>query len=463
MPEHPSVVDNLTARLDRIPIKRRGLLLIIMLLLVWIIEGVDIGVIGTITLILKGVMNLTSSQLGLLGVSGVLGIVIGAFPAGMLADRFGRKPVLIVGVAAFSLLSFLTAFAPNLTVIVILRFLTGLAEGAVFPLPYLIISEFIRLKHRGAVVGYINGLLAFAYILPSLLGAWAIHTFPPDTAWRVPLLLTGIPLLYVLALQKWMYESPRWLMRKGFIERAQAIIETLEGEAGIAPDLELRLAGSNKLADLKPGKSTFSSLIREFLSRPYLGRSAIVYSVYTGAFVFFYAILTYGPVLLKSEGFSSSLALIAVALMNIGGGFGNIISGHLGDMFGRQRMLSIIACCAAVSAIVMGLCHSVGLVIAMGVVATFFGDGTFAITKAYLTEQYPTRIRGVGVAGGETVARLLGGVLAGYYIPAILAASNAPTVFIFSGIVMALAIQPVIWWGRETARLDIDVAGEANG
>jgi putative MFS transporter len=460
MANEASAVGNLTARLDRLPITRSGLRFIVLLLLVWIIEGVDIGVIGTITVVLRAALHLNSAQLGMLGVSGTLGIVIGAIPAGILADRFGRKPVLVAGVTAFSVISFLTAFAPDLTVIVLLRFLTGLAEGAVFPLPYLILSELVPVRRRGAVVGYINGLLAFAYILPSLLGAWAVRTYAPDFAWRVPLLLTGIPVLYAGVLQVWMWESPRWLLRKGFIDRARALVELLEREAGVAPDPALQLADA---AGRPPEVAAAGGRerVREFLSPPYVGRSAVVYSVYTGAFVFFYAVLAYGPVLLHAEGFSVGAALVAVALMNVGGGVGNIAAGHLGDALGRRRMLSLFASCAAVAAIVMGFVHSVAAVTLLGVIATFFGDGTFALTKVYLAEQYPTRIRGLGVAAGEMTGRFLGGVLAGYYIPAILAASSAPTVFLFSGVVMAAAVQPVLWRGRETARMDIDVAGEA--
>jgi MFS transporter, putative metabolite:H+ symporter len=101
--------DNLRARLDRLPATRTVIRALILLQLAWIIEGLDIGVVGPILLTLKDLWHLSPAELGTLGSVGTFGIVIGLLPAGYLADRFGRKPIAVWGLLQFTLFTGLTA------------------------------------------------------------------------------------------------------------------------------------------------------------------------------------------------------------------------------------------------------------------------------------------------------------------------------------------------------------------
>ena len=131
-----------------------------------------------------------------------------------MVDLFGRKKVLIAGTALFSVFTALSAFSPNFTTLVILRVIAGLGEGAIFPVPYLMISELVNKRARGRIMGYAQWVLNCGYTLPALVGLWSVNTFSPDWSWRVPCLIGGLPLLLIPLLIVWVPESPRFLLRR---------------------------------------------------------------------------------------------------------------------------------------------------------------------------------------------------------------------------------------------------------
>ena len=163
-----------------------------MVILVWLVESFDIGLAqqNPPTPVLGHLQrDLTSTQVGLLGASATIGLVLGMLPAGRMVDVFGRKKVLIAGTALFSIFTACSAFSPNFTTLVILRVIAGLGEGAIFPVPYLMISELVNKRARGRIMGYAQWVLNCGYTLPALVGLWSVNTFSPDRSWRVPCLI----------------------------------------------------------------------------------------------------------------------------------------------------------------------------------------------------------------------------------------------------------------------------------
>ena len=121
--------------------------------------------------------DLDASTLGLLGSCSTAGVVIGTASAGFLTDRFGRKRILLWGVFIFTFFTLIGSLYENLAWIVTMRFIGGLGAGAVFPLPYLMLSEIAPAKHRGILVCICNAILTASYLLPTLCGSWAINNF----------------------------------------------------------------------------------------------------------------------------------------------------------------------------------------------------------------------------------------------------------------------------------------------
>src|ERR1700744_1096953 len=189
--------ENLLARLDRLPVNRHILLLVFLLGVVWILEAFDIGIIAPVLFIIRNQWHLDPSTVGLVGSAGTFGIVLGLLPAGRIADRYGRKTTLLVGIVIFSIFTFIAAFAQNVSMIVACRFIAGLGQGAVFPVPYLLLSEFVNKQWRGTAVGLANSLLGFSYGLNTLVGGLVMARMPASEAWGTLLMLGGIPILIV--------------------------------------------------------------------------------------------------------------------------------------------------------------------------------------------------------------------------------------------------------------------------
>ena len=262
--QHPADLaaqENLLARLDRMPVNNKILFLVGLLGVVWILEAFDIGIIAPVLFILKNEWQLSPSNMGLIGSAGTLGIVIGLLPAGRLADRFGRKSTLVAGIIIFSIVTFSAAFAQNVTQLALCRFVAGLGQGAVFPVPYLLLSEFVSKQWRGTAVGLANSLLGFSYGLNTLAGAIVVGRMPGSEAWWVLLMLGGLPILIVPIIIKFLPESPRFLLKVGKADTVRAFVEDLENRSRYAARREAhrrRLAEgprSNRAAarlDLRP-------------------------------------------------------------------------------------------------------------------------------------------------------------------------------------------------------------------
>ena len=449
------IVDNLVARLNRIPLTKTGFRVLILLQIAWIIEGIDIGVSGPVLLLLKDIWHLTPSELGVLGASGTLGIVLGLIPAGYLADRFGRKPLAVWGLLQFTFFTGLEALAPNYHWFLVLRFLDGIGQGVLFAVPYLMISEFMRPARRGTAVGWENGILEMAYVVPALIGAWTVSHFAPESAWRLILLVSTSTIIYVPVLAIWLPESPRWLLKHGKTQQARGLIERLEQEAGLATDATLSTGAAAIIEDSK----AFS--FREYFSRPFLARSAVAYLAYTAGLMMWYGMLTYGPIIFRGAGFTSINAILMLGFMMFVGSLGNFLNGFLADKWGRKPTLGTYAYLGAIAAVALAFASGSAAILVAGAAAAFFGLGGYPTQKIYIAEQYPTRLRGFGTSAGEGFSRFLGGVLAAYYIPAILAYGGTRAVFLFVAAATALLVLPALLFGRETAGIDIDIAGHA--
>lgn len=227
---------NCLSRFDRLPVKSEMLKIIAVLAAVSVVEAFDLGLIGQTVLVLKQIWNLGPAETGLLATCSTIGVVLGTFSCGFLSDRYGRKRVLFWAVFIFTVFTFMGPLMENFYWVVAMRFLSGLGSGAVFPIPYLYISELVGAKQRGVTFAYCNSILVLSYVLPSSFGAWAVATFPLEVAWKLPFLVGGLPIVMLYFIHKYMPESPRWLMRHNRHDEAEALVERLESSLGMEHD-----------------------------------------------------------------------------------------------------------------------------------------------------------------------------------------------------------------------------------
>lgn len=452
---------NCLSRFDRLPLGRAVIKIVGILAAVSIVEAFDLGLIGQTVLVLKQIWNLSPADTGLLATCSTLGVVLGTFSCGFLSDRYGRKRVLMWATFIFTLFTLCGPLVESFSWVVAMRFLSGLGAGAVFPIPYLYISELVGAKQRGVVFAYCNSILVMAYVLPSGFGAWAVSAFPLETAWKLPFIVGGLPIFMVLVIWKFMPESPRWLMKRGRFNEALALVEKLEKSVGVEPDPSY--VDPNIVAALKertrPGavKADWKLLFKP----PYLSRTIVSWSMFSAALVFWYVVMVYAPSILKAKGFQMSSSVLMGGLMMAIGAVAGIICGHLIEKYGRKPMYIFFAGIAAVCSAVLAVVDSLFLWLLVGTALAFFGNGVFSICKLYIAEQYPTELRGTGAGLGEAASRILGGVLATYFIAFILAHGGQSAVFWFLTAAYAVAIILLAIWGQETAGKSVDTTGSA--
>lgn len=458
---------NLLSRLDRAPVTRTLKVGIAVVILVWLVESFDIGLVSTVILVLQPEWGLSSLQVGVLGASATIGLVIGMIPAGRMADRFGRKKILIAGTAVFAVFTLLSAFATNYPQLVVLRVIAGLGEGAIFPVPYLMISELVNKKSRGRVMGYAQWILNAGYTLPALVGLWAVTEFSDHWSWRIASIIGGVvPLLILPALALWVPESPRFLLRqaqRGNLTDARRsvreLVEKIEGEAGLPHDesvLDPRI-----LDVLRAAENTASSGMSNLFKPPYLRRSVICYAALTASFVMWYTFLTYAPTIFGLLGATKSNSLLFTAGMMLVSAFGVWFQGRLADGWGRKPVFGLYIGIACVGLVLMTASPVVGLtgLVIGAFLASWFGLGSFSVSKMYMAEQYPTRLRGQGTSLGEMISRgLTGGILV-FLLPGLFASFGVSVVFIGAAVVMLLLTLPMLLLGQETSARNMEDVG----
>ncbi len=457
---------NLLSRLDRAPITRALRIGIGVLILVWLIESFDIGIVSTLILILKPHWHLDSTQTGLLGASGTIGLVIGIIPAGRLADKFGRKTVLLAGTAEFAVFTMLAAVAHSFWPLFVLRIIAGLGEGALFPVPYMIISELVGKRLRGTVMGYAQWVLNGGYTLPALVGLWVVNAFPVDWSWRVPLLLGGFPLLLIPALIKWVPETPRFLLKRAALKNRAAdrdkvrhLVERIEDEAALPHDTSLVDAGAFHVLTATASRDV---RIRTLARPPYLSRSLIAYAALTSSFVIWYTMLTYAPSIFKGLLHATpGRALAYTAVMMFISAFGCFFQGRWADRFGRRRVFAAYILLAAIGMVLLPSYSVLGAsaaIVAAALIA-WFGLGSFTVSKMYMAEQYPTRLRGLGTSTGEMISRATTGGILVYFLPTLFASLGVAAVFISAAVLMVLLALPMTLAGRETVGRNMEELG----
>ncbi len=442
-------------RMDRIPVTSFTWRIVLLGSLAWFIESLSIGAIGVVIPVLKKTMILTPSDIGLLAVASTIGIVVGLIPAGQLADRYGRKTVLVWGIVEYSVLTILCAASVNFVVLVVLRFLSGLGMGAVFPLPYAITGEFVPRNRRTLFNGFMDASLSIGYFIAPLLGLLILPHLPPTISWRVFFIVSGLPLISAWFIHKFLPESPRWLSRRGRTNQAHDILSDIEtatekrlGHPLPPPVEEVSPQSAHQLAK--------QTSVWEPWKRQYVKRTLVNCIAATGTFFMFYIVMTYLPYIFGKEGLTLAKSLVFAAII-IGAAIpGKILNGRLGETWGRKPMYIVFMGIAGIGALFFGGARTAGLMILYGCLMSFFGTGEFPSLKMSYAEQYPTPLRTTGAATVETWARLLGGVVGSYLFPLLIVGVGLIHSFDIVAAVTFFAVLVLAVFGKETKNQSLE-------
>ena len=233
MTETNTVESKVPARLDRLPFSRWHWLVIAALGITWILDGLEVTIVGNIAAVLTDPgsgLGLSEGQVGYAGGIYIAGACTGALFFSYLTDRYGRKKLFLITLAIYLFFTVLTAFSWDFWSFVVFRFLAGTGIGGEYSAIYSAIDELIPARLRGRVALWISGSYWGGAAVGSLLSVVILNAAFLGTfyGWRVAFGLGAILALAVLLLRRYVPESPRWLATHGRNDQAEEVAGNIE-------------------------------------------------------------------------------------------------------------------------------------------------------------------------------------------------------------------------------------------
>src|SRR5579863_10238646 len=230
------------ARLDRLPWSAFHRLVVVALGITWVLDGLEVTLAGSVAAALQQSphLHLTSAEVGLTGTAYLSGAILGALFFGHLTDRLGRKRLFNVTLGVYLTATALTALSWNFPSFAIFRFFTGAGIGGEYTAINSAIQELIPARLRGRTDLAINGSFWIGAALGALGAVVLLQPgrLPPDWGWRSAFGIGAVLGSGILALRRWVRESPRWLMLHGRIEECEIVIADVERRVRAAAGVE---------------------------------------------------------------------------------------------------------------------------------------------------------------------------------------------------------------------------------
>jgi len=377
--------------------------------------------------------------------SGISGTVVGSFFWGWLADRIGRRASILIAAVMFiatSTCGAMPAYSANL----VMCFVMGLGVGGMLPIIFSLVSETVPARHRGWIIVLIGGDVAGAYIIMSWLASTVAA--PDRYGWRM-LWLVGIPISLILVLlNRWMPESPRFLLQHGRDAEAMAVMQRYG--AVVVP------VGRSELDVEEHVHGHYLQLFR----RPFTGLTFVVVMLALGIGMVQFGFQQWIPSNLQKLGFNE---VNASKILRDSALIGFPLNFPVALLYGFWSSRKTIILMAAMSATALVGFVAAGdrvtdntLLLHVLLIVPIWGISSLtAVTAAYAAEIYPTRIRarGTGLAAAGTK---LGGVL---ILAAVAAAVAAPSISVtaFLGAApLMVGIVLIVVFGVETRRKNLE-------
>src|SRR5262245_37125971 len=418
---------NVTDVINRNRLAPFQILIVVLCFLIVAVDGFDTAAIGFLAPAIRAEWNLSPAQLAPLFGAGLAGLMAGAFVFGPLADKFGRKNILLVCVLFFALSCLASAYSSSLWELVFWRFLTGLGLGGAMPNSVTLTSEFCPEKRRSFLVT----TMFCGFTVGSALGGLASANLVEDYGWRSVLVLGGVLPLALVPIMLWkLPESVRYLVMEGKgLDRVAATLSRIARGVNFA-------GARFVVTEKKPSGFPVTHLFRVDLLRGTL----MLWVAFFMSLLVIYLLSSWLPTLIKSTGVSLKTASLVTTMFQIGGTIGAILLGWLMDRVRPHRVLAVSYALAGLFIAAIGSLAGapwlVGLVVFC---AGFCISGSQVGANALAASFYPTDCRASGVSWANGVGRI-GSVLGSMGGAAMLSMNlSLPTVFLIVGVPAVVA------------------------
>lgn len=397
----PSVIDS-----NRL--SRSQLLILMMVGLTVVMDGFDVQSMGYVAPAIIADWGVSKAELGPVFGAGLFGMLVGSLTLSVLADKIGRRPVLIWATVFFSLCMLVTAHVTSIGQLQVIRFVTGLGLGAIMPNALALVGEFSPRHKRVTLMMLVSCGYTIGAVLGGLVSAWMI----PLWGWQSVFYLGGIfPLLIAALMYVFVPESMQFLVVKG--RRLDEVGRTLRR---IDPSLKVDGSTRYALAETAQGSAPVVELFRE-------GRGVATVLLWVVNFMNLlnlYFLSSWLPTIATSAGLSTSTAVMVGTTLQVGGVLGTLLMGPVIDRIGFFKVLVPCFALAALSIALIGQ-PGIGLPLLFLVVTVtgFCIIGGQPAVNALAATYYPTALRSTGLGWSLGIGRwgsIAGPVLGGLLI-----------------------------------------------
>jgi MFS family permease len=399
-----AVRTNIPARLDRLPWSRWHWIVIVALGITWILDGLEVTLVGSISGVLtdKGTLHFSTAQATAAGSFYLAGAVVGALLFGYLTDRFGRKRLFMVTLGVYLVFTVATAFAWGFWSFMVFRFFAGSGIGGEYSAINSAIDELVPARVRGRVALAINSTWWIGTAIAAGLTVVLLNTLAVNVGWRVGFALGAILAIGIMFVRKRVPESPRWLLTHGRADEAEQVVGEIEAEVRKThPNLP---EPEGEPIEIEQRRSIGFIAIAKHVAREYPDRGVLGFSLMASQAVLYNATL-FGMVQVLTTFFHASNANAPLYIIPFAAGnlLGPWLLGPLFDTVGRKIMISASYITAGVILLVTAwlfdqrLLSATTLTICWAVTFFFASAGASA---AYLTvsEVFPMETRAMAIA-----------------------------------------------------------------
>ena len=385
-------------------------------LLIILFDGYDLAINGVVLPLLMDEWGLSAVQAGMLASTALAGMMFGAMIFGSLADKIGRKKVIMICIVLFSGLTAAGGFASNPTEFGILRFLAGLGIGGVMPNLVALTSEYAPLRKRSTLVTTMFSGYAVGGVMAALLGSW----FTPSFGWEIMFFIAGIPLLLLPVIWKFLPESLSFIVKEGQQDQARQIVRRLAPQMKITDQTVFEL---NKV-DV-PEAANVVSLFR----RGRAVNTILFWIAFFSCLLTMYALSSWLPKLMMAAGYSMDNSLMFMMVMNVGAVVGIVGGGILADRFHLKPVLMFLGIMGAIVMSLMGFQSSQFILYILVFLAGAASIGSQMLLYSYVAQFYPLAVRSTGIGWASAIGRM--GAIVGPILIGALLGMNFPAYFNF--------------------------------
>ncbi len=346
----------------------------------------DFFLIGFVLAFIVGDWHLTYGESGLILLASGISAPFGSLFYGWLADKIGRRKVMIATVLNFSLATGAMALTPHgaWIYLVVCRILVGLGVTGLYSVDITLVQEFVPSSKRGWLTGLTTTMLPVGVLLGAFLGAFAT----PYIGWRGLFAVGLLPALLTLYIRAWVPESPHWLMRMGRVEEARHSIAwalQIDPEKVPLPAVQPTIEHTRWLELFRYPRSLVAGCLTGLTQTGGVGLTLWMVTLF---------VMVLGVTAPEGSKLAIWVSLAAVA--------GRFFCSWISDAMGRRGSGVLTCLLAALFMSLAGYLHSVfiggmSLFFVLIVLQNFFGSGNYSIVGPYMGELWPSRLRGSGM------------------------------------------------------------------